>query len=256
MGGGAGGGDGNDDDLLAPATALDDEERFKRCSPLKLKTGTGGFDFSGVAAILLGTVDGNAALATPAPTPAASDASAAAPASAGPAAPTPATDIKLGTDTVLSKPLSGHALANQVRLAVRDAISGYYSTTLRSDDELAPCDTRNVSLRTAGGVTDVAAGVAEPGTLPADPKCQGVMAKVTTEAALYTQLVYFRRLLSVPDALARLPEKDRAAAEARVPPATVEALRLATLALDETLARSAYRWIDLSALYGAAGIAC
>jgi DNA polymerase alpha subunit A len=31
---------------------------------------------------------------------------------------------------------------------------------------------------------------------------------------------------------------------------------LATLALDHTLARSAYRWIDLSALYGAAGVAC
>jgi DNA polymerase alpha subunit A len=96
----------------------------------------------------------------------------------------------------------------------------------------------------------------EPGTLPADPKCQGVMAKVTSEATLYTQLVHFRRLLSVPDALAKVPEKDRAAAQARLPTATVEALRLATQALDQTLARSAYRWIDLAALYGAAGVAC
>jgi|AntAceMinimDraft_5_1070358.scaffolds.fasta_scaffold556456_1 DNA polymerase alpha subunit A len=53
-----------------------------------------------------------------------------------------------------------------------------------------------------------------------------------------------------------MPEKDRGAARARLPPGTAEALRLATVALDETLARSAYRWIDLSALYGAAGVAC
>ena len=149
------------------------------------------------------------------------------------------------------KPLSGHALANQVRLATRAAISAYYSGPLRSDDELAPAETRNVSLRTAG---EGAGANVEPGTLPGDPKLQGIMSKVTTEANLYTQLVHFRRLLSVPEALARMPEKERDAARARMPPATAEALRLATAALDETLERSAYRWINLSELYGAAGI--
>ena len=48
-----------------------------------------------------------------------------------------------------ARPLSGHALANQVRLAVRAATMEYYATPLRSDDELAPAETRNVSLRVA-----------------------------------------------------------------------------------------------------------
>ena len=83
------------------------------------------------------------------------------------------------------------------------------------------------------------------------------MSKVTTEANLYTQLVHFRRLLSVPEALARMPEKERDAARARTPPATAEALRLATAALDETLERSSYRWIPASAnSTAAAGVAC
>ena len=139
-----------------------------------------------------------------------------------------------------------------MRLAVRAATMDYYATPLRSDDELAPAETRNVSLRVAG---EGAGEQAEPGTLPGDPKLQGVMSKVVSEASLYTQLVHFRRLLCVPDALARLPEKERDAARARVPPATAEALRLAVAAVDETLERSAYRWINLRELYGAAGVA-
>ena len=55
-----------DDDLLAPATALDDEERFKRCAPLVLRTAGGEFEFAGVEKILKGEVDADAALA-PAP---------------------------------------------------------------------------------------------------------------------------------------------------------------------------------------------
>jgi DNA polymerase alpha subunit A len=134
---------------------------------------------------------------------------------------------------------------------VRTATMEYYASSLRSDDELVPAETRNVSLRVAGEQTG---GTCEPGTLPGDPKLQGVMSKVTSEATLYTQLVHFRRLLSVPDALARMPEKERDAARQRVPPATAEALRLAVAAVDETLDKSAYRWINLRELYGVAGV--
>ena len=233
-----------DDDLLAPATALDDEERFKRCAPLVLRTAGGEFEFAGVEKILKGEVDADAALA-----------------------PAPKTDAgaqnenkdvnanaQVPADKLAAKPsapLGAHALANQVRLAVRDAISAYYSTTLRSDDELAPSETRNVSLRVGND-----AG-AEPGTLPADPKCQGVMQKTTTEAALYTQLVHFRRLLDFRGALARMPPKDRDAARMRMDkaPDVCAALDAAAAELEKTLARSAYRWVNMRTLFGAAGMA-
>ena len=103
---------------------------------------------------------------------------------------------------------------------MRDSVNSYYSTTLRSDDELAPSETRNVS--SAAWVTPTPA---EPGTLPADPKCQGAMQKTTTEAALYTQLVHFRRLLDYPGALARMPPKDRDAARARMESSARDARR-------------------------------
>ena len=241
-------GAGDDDDFLNAGSALDDEERFRRCAPLRLKTQAGAFDFPGVAAILAGKVDGDAALAPP-PKDAGDAKENAAAANADAAAPAPA---KAADASSSARPLSGHALANQVRLAVRAATMEYYATPLRSDDELAPAETRNVSLRVA---SEGAGEPAEPGTLPGDPKLAGVMSKVVSEASLYTQLVHFRRLLCVPDALARLPEKERDAARARVPPATAEALRLAVAAVDETLERSAYRWINLRELYGAAGVA-
>ena len=238
---------GDDDDFLNAGSALDDEERFKSCTPLTLKTKAGKFDFPGVTAILKGQVDGNAALAPPPAKPEDS-----AKENAGDANATAQAQVTKSPVVTAVRPLSGHALANQVRLAVRQATMEYYASPLRSDDELAPAETRNVSLRVAGEGTG---GNVEPGTLPGDPKLQGIMSKMTSEASLYTQLVHFRRLLSVPDALQRMPEKERDAARARVPPATAEALRLAVDAVDETLERSAYRWINLRELYGVAGIA-
>ena len=133
-------------------------------------------------------------------------------------------------------------------------MTGYYLGTLRSDDELAPAETRNVSLRVAAEGSGSGPG-AEVGALPGDPKVQGVMSKVVSEAALYAQLVHFRRLLSLPEALAKMPEKERDAARRRVSPTVAETLRLAVDALDETLQRSAYRWINLGELYGVAGVA-
>ena len=246
----ANGGNEYDDDLLAPATALDDEERFKRCKPLVLRTAGGEFEFPGVDAILAGTVAPDASLAPApktdggAPAPAGGKENANANANAG-------GKLADGAAGVAPTPLGAHALANQVRLAVRDSVNSYYSTTLRSDDELAPSETRNVSLRVG------ADAASEPGTLPADPKCQGVMQKTTTEAALYTQLVHFRRLLDYRGALARMPPKDRDAARARIEasPGTCAALDAAANEVEQTLRRSAYRWVNLRTLFGAAGMA-
>ena len=50
-------------------------------------------------------------------------------------------------------------------------------------------------------------------------------------------------------------QKERDAARRRVSPTVAETLRLAVDALDETLQRSAYRWINLGELYGVAGVA-
>ena len=243
----ANGGDEYDDDLLAPAAALDDSERFKRCKPLVLRTAGGEFEFPGVDAILAGQVSPDASLAPAPKTNGAPDGkeNVANPPNAGKLA------GYAGVSSSTPTPLGAHALANQVRLAVRDSVNSYYSTTLRSDDELAPSETRNVSLRVG---TDAAA---EPGTLPADPKCQGAMQKTTTEAALYTQLVHFRRLLDYRGALARMPPKDRDAARARMEasPGTCAALDAAANEVERTLRRSAYRWVNLRTLFGAAGMA-
>ena len=83
------------------------------------------------------------------------------------------------------------------------------------------------------------------------------MQKTTTEAALYTQLVHFRRLLDYPGALARMPPKDRDAARARMEssPGTRAALDAAAKEVERTLRRSAYRWVNLRTLFGAAGMA-
>lgn len=45
--------------------------------------------------------------------------------------------------------LSAGQLANQVVLRVREMVAQYYDGWLRSDDELAPHTTRDISLRTA-----------------------------------------------------------------------------------------------------------
>ena len=77
-------------------------------------------------------------------------------------------------------PLTGAQVANQVRLHMRRSIAAYYEGRLRSDDDMAPCDTRNVCL----AVRDDA----RPGAVPPDPRCTGTMRPLVTEAALYTQV--------------------------------------------------------------------
>lgn len=83
--------------------------------------------------------------------------------------------------------LTARMLANQVKLAADAVVRTYYDGWMRSDDELYPCDTRQVSLRAAPG--------GAPGTAPPDNKCSGKMGRTVNEQQLYTQLAFFRRLL-------------------------------------------------------------
>ena len=78
------------------------------------------------------------------------------------------------------RPLSTAALCNQVRLAQRAAIRRYYEGRVRSDDETAPCEGRNVCL----AVREDAA----PGMVPPDLRCTGHMRLVVGEGELYTQV--------------------------------------------------------------------
>lgn len=138
--------------------------RYKDCEPLLLTAPNGSqFRFPGVRELLKpGGVAVDTALLPPdgIGAPAAGSAGGAAP----PAVP----------------PLSGAQLANQVRLHMRRSIASYYEGRLRSDDDLAPCDTRNVCLAVRED--------ARPGTVPPDARCTGTMRQVVTEAKLYTQV--------------------------------------------------------------------
>lgn len=196
---------------------LDDEARYAGCTPLKLRNRAGQtFDFPGVAAVVEGKVAAEALLGgdlTGAPSPAAAGA----------------------TPT-----LTARMLANQVKVAADAMVAKYYDGWMRSDDEMYPCDTRQVSLRAAPG--------AAAGTAPPDNKCGGRMSRVVTEQALYTQLAYFRRLLDVQRALQRVPDgPKRQAAAARVAP-VAQALAPALETIEAVCSRSSYRWVNVAAL--------
>lgn len=77
-------------------------------------------------------------------------------------------------------PLSAAQVCNQLRLHMRRSIAGYYEGRLRSDDDMTPCDTRNVCLAVRED--------ARPGTVPPDPRCTGHMRQVVSESQLYTQV--------------------------------------------------------------------
>lgn len=76
--------------------------------------------------------------------------------------------------------LTAAQVSNQLRLHMRRSVAAYYEGRLRSDDDMAPCDTRNVCLAVRED--------ARPGTVPPDPRCTGHMRQVVTESALYTQV--------------------------------------------------------------------
>ena len=122
--------------------------RYKDCEPLLL-TATNGtqFKFAGVRELLKPNAIG-------------------APASAAAAPAVP--------------PLSAAQVCNQLRLHMRRSIAGYYEGRLRSDDDMTPCDTRNVCLAVREDT--------RPGTVPPDSRCTGHMRQVVSESQLYTQV--------------------------------------------------------------------
>lgn len=183
------------------------------CQPLWLKAQDGSaFKFVGAAELVKGTVAGEAALMPP-------DA--------------------VGKPDI--KPLTPAQLSNQVQLRAREFVSQYYDGWLKSDDELLPVETRNVSLRVQPD--------GKPGAATPTVAQQGQMARVYTEASLYTQLAHFARLLDVERAARQLEkEADRQAALARLAP--VSAVLAAGLhAVQKLQDANAYRWINLHSLY-------
>ena len=81
--------------------------------------------------------------------------------------------------------------------------------------------------------------------------CSGVMKKSFEERELYTQLVHFKRLLSRKDALARIKDKTiHGSCEKNITKEMSKALDLAKDEVEEVLNLSAYRWVNLSTLFG------
>lgn len=256
----------DDDDMNAnryAACSLDDDAMYEKCEPLKLFASDGKteFTFPGVRDILLGKISCADALKPPSArgvVSATEDKENATTISvktpqpktpgSGTAATTPdaATTQKSKTDasaTTTIQPLSAAAFTNQVTLQVRKTIQKYYAQKLRSDDELYPCETRDITLKAVGDV--------EVGTKPLNTICSGVMKKSFEERELYTQLVHFKRLLSRKDALGRIKDQTiRGTCEKNITKEMRTALDLAKDEVEEVLNLSAYRWVNLSTLFG------
>lgn len=183
------------------------------CQPLWLKTQDGSaFKFVGAAELMKGTVAADAAFVPP-------DA--------------------LGRADI--QPLTSAQLANQVQLRAREFISQYYDGWAKSDDELLPVETRNASLRTLPE--------GKPGTAPPMAAQQGHMARMYTEADLYTQLAHFARLLDAEQAARHLDkEVDRQAALEKIAPVRA-ALAAGLQAIKKLQDANAYRWVSLHSLY-------
>ncbi len=252
-----------DDDMNAnryAACSLDDDAMYEKCEPLKLFVSDGKteFTFPGVRDILLGKISCADALKPPSARGVVSvsadkenvTASVKTPQpktpGSGTDAITPDATQKSKTDasaTTTVQPLSVAAFTNQVTMQVRKTIQRYYAQKLRSDDELYPCETRDITLKAMGDI--------EVGTKPLSTICSGVMKKSFEERELYTQLVHFKRLLSRKDALARIKDKTiHGSCEKNITKEMSKALDLAKDEVEEVLNLSAYRWVNLSTLFG------
>ncbi|PSC73303.1 DNA polymerase alpha catalytic subunit [Micractinium conductrix] len=221
----AAGGQDREDALLAAAASLDDDDRYKDCEPLLLTAPNGTqFKFAGVRELLKpGAIAVDTALLPP-------DAIGEAPAAAGapPALP----------------PLSTAQVRNQLRLHMRRSVGRYYDGKLRSDDDVVPCDTRNVCM--------AARDDARPGTVPPDARCTGHMRQVVSEGQLYTQLSYFHRLFDVEGVLHSLESREAQAAAQEKLAAVRPVLDDAAAVTGAVRGASAYRWVQWSKLFVAA----
>jgi len=239
--------------MLGGGALLDDDARFERCPGLLLPrtrpgptTGparTAPFAFGGaerVAAGAAGAGESFAPLDDPSAEP-----------------PTPA------------------QVANAATLAARAAIVAYYDSAASPDDELLAAGgggrTRDVSLRPPAGASD-GGGAAGWGTAPPDPRAPSTtrMVRDLGEAEAYARVAAVWRSLDPARAVGAAVRKAALAARrpAGLPGATAGA---APLEPDEAVRRlapvrdtleagaaaastlrdaCAYRWVDLSALFG------
>ena len=219
-----------DDAYSGGSFALEDEERFKDCKPLELRTQDGTvFKFCGVRQVLDGKISADAALAPS--TPGGSDKE--------------NTQANSQTLSKIMPMVSPAAFANQVRLAVREHIKEYYAAPLRSDDDVDANTTRNIALRVHHSDDNLT------GTLNADPLSKGTMRKTIREEDLYNQLLYYKRLLSTEDALRS--EKDKTTRDekhVKILGTTLEAaVNRAHDALNGIMDKCSYRWISLAELF-------
>ena len=223
--------------LQATGSLLDSDAHYASCPPLVLTAPDGAkFEFKGVRAALKGGLTGDALLAPP-------DAIGDAGATVG-----------------------GARLANQALLAARAAVVEYYEGRLAADDALQHPPTRDVAL--APPPPDAPPGaVPAPGAALVGGAQRGgggggghgagvLMSREVTEDQLYTRLCHIHRLVDAQSALDALPDKqlrDQAARE--LGPAALQALDAAARAVGALRDASAYRWVDLGALFasGAGG---
>lgn len=215
LGGGSGTGISREDALMAAAAGLDDDDRFKSCQPLVLRSPDGKeFEFKGVRELLRGDSAAVESALLP-------------------------MDAAEGS----AKLLTPAQVANQVQLRARAVVTNYYDGRLKSDDDMLPCATRNVCLR------EVPDG--RPGTTPPDLKCTGTMHLEVSEADVYTQLSYFHRLFDVEGALHALGENKDAkmAAESKLAPIRA-ALDAGAAAAAKLRDRSGFRWISMGSIFG------
>lgn len=206
-----------EDALVASRALLDDDDRYKHCTPLQLAmAGSSPWSFAGVGDMLAGKVGVRESLQPP---------------------------EAQGVDVPM---LSPAALANQVALAARAAAAAFYASPLRSDDETAPCETHDVCLRRND---------AGPGTAPRDRACTGTMTRVVGQGEVYNQLNHFKRLLDVDAACERLQLSAAAREEALRKVAPVSTHLAAGLdAVEASLQCCAYRYVSLGALFGSLAV--
>lgn len=251
-----GGDEGRYDALLAAASSLDDDDRYKYCQPLMLTvaksngTGIGGeaaeerggeqkkkavvetqsWVFPGLREAMKKAPDAVATAIETALLP---------PTSSSLSSPAAAADQVENSSTAA---ISANQLSNQVTLAARRAIASYYQGWSQSDDEVLPCKTRNVCLREVEGVG--------PGAAPPDARCAGVMKQEVTEASLYTQLSYLHRLFDVESLSASVTSDDaQMALENKVAPVE-DILKVGLEAAAKFRDASGYRWVDLGSMFG------
>jgi len=194
---------------LAGGSLLDDPDTYKDCEPLTL-TSSGGTRFR-------------------LPPSAAADAASGAVSAESLLRPTPD-----------AEPLTPAQLSNQAILAARAAIARYYAAPARSDDEVAPHESRDVSLRVLGN--------GAIGAAPADPNSGAAMVRTVTEASLYTQLSAFHRALDATAAINKLKEPEVSEAMSRLGRLR-PALDAAAAAVERLRERCAYKWVSLERIF-------